>query len=131
MFAPRGGLFVALALFALFAQVLGPISRANASPSSPAEVASELRAAFGDVVQICVHVDDGASNPAHPKGACDDGCPLCGSGAAPAVIAPTDASALPARLEAATRAARPAQTRLTPASARASPALPRGPPSRV
>jgi len=129
-FASRGGLFVALALLALFAQILGPISRANASPSTPAEVVAELRASFGDVVQICVHVDDGASGLAHPKGACDDCCPLCGGGAAP-VVFPPGVAALPAPLDVAAHPLRPTQTRLAPASARASPALPRGPPSRV
>jgi hypothetical protein len=87
-----------LAILALVAQLLAPAVHRMA-PGNVAEVAADLKAAFGDGVVLCIEVEDGKGAPA-PARDCDDACPLCQlHSGAHALILPTLAS-LPMRIEA-------------------------------
>ena len=125
----RAPLAVGLATLAIIAQLLAPASHRMVARGA-AEIAGELKAAFGDVAVLCIQADDADSSraPADRSGHCDDGCPLCQfSAAAHALVLPTLLGA-PTRIAAAseTLAPTPDFVRLKPV--RTAFAQPRAPP---
>ncbi|MFZ1963069.1 MAG: hypothetical protein WAU78_06320 [Roseiarcus sp.] len=123
---------LALAAFALFAQLMAPpCLRADARPDL-ASVAATLRAEFGNNAVLCAHADDDgfSSSPQRGQGHGDDGCPLCRF-AAQLVLFVAPAPSLPARVDVAEA---PLRARADCASERPNPdgfAQPRAPPFEV
>ena len=71
------------------------VAAAEAAPS-PAEIAAELRATFGDATTLCTQSED--HGPGAPAGDREDHCPLCQFAAQAAVLIAPVAPALPIRL---------------------------------
>lgn len=125
-------LSLALAAFALFAQLIAPpCLRADARPDL-ASVAATLRAEFGTNAVLCAQADDDgfSSSPQRRQGDGGDGGPLCWF-AAQLVLFVAPAPSLPARVDVAEA---PLKARADCASERPSPtgfAQPRAPPFEV
>jgi hypothetical protein len=79
----RSPLALWLALLALLSPLLATAPVGFTASTDVAEIASELKAAFGDAAVLCAHADDAAGGgaPEHHRGHCDDCCPLCRAGA--------------------------------------------------
>lgn len=119
-----------LSLLAILHIVLAPLARASApAPASVEQLAAELKATFGDVVQLCVNVGDDGSKPGAPAHHGDGDCPLCCLQATAAVV-PPDVTELPALRLVAADVVFAATDFAPPPPARASPAQPRAPPSK-
>lgn len=99
----RAPLAVFLATLALVAQLLAPTSHRMAGPAGAAEVAAELKAAFGDLAVLCIQADESKSQgaPADRPHPCDDCCPLCQFAAAAHALDLPTSSGEPIRTEAA------------------------------
>ena len=120
-----------VALLALFSQALAPIAHAQAPPSAVDEIVADLKAAVGDAIQLCVHVDSASHDPSHAGNPCDDGCPLCGGALAAPASLPPEGVILPTPIAKSEGRAAPPSIYLPPFFSRASPAKPRAPPLEV
>lgn len=128
-FAP---LAVGLATLAIIAQLLAPASHRMVARGA-AEIAGELKAAFGDVAVLCIQADDADSSraPSDRSGHCDDCCPLCQfSAGAHALVLPTLLGA-PTRIAAASETLAPAADFVRLKPVRTAFAQPRAPPLEV
>ena len=133
----RAPLAVGLATLAIIAQLLAPASHRMVAPGAhrmvapgAAEIAGELKAAFGDVAVLCIQADDADSSraPADRSGHCDDCCPLCQlSVGAHALVLPTLLGA-PTRIAAASETLAPAPDFVRLKPVRTAFAQPRAPP---
>jgi hypothetical protein len=118
--------FAVLSLLAVLNIGAAPLAHAVAPTGHSADqVVAELRATFGDIVQLCVN-DDGSqpSTPLHHDG----DCPLCCLHVGAALV-PPDIVKLPARRAVISLVNFAARDFAPPPPARASPAQPRAPPS--
>jgi hypothetical protein len=125
----RAPLAVGLATLALVVQLLAPASHRMAA-SDVAEVAAELKAAFGEVAVLCVQAEDDKSPraPTDPSGHCNDCCPLCQfSAGAHAIVLPTLLGA-PTRIAGASETLAPAPDFVRLKPVRTAFAQPRAPP---
>ena len=98
--------------------------------SDVAEVAAELKAAFGEVAVLCVQAEDDKSPraPTDPSGHCNDCCPLCQfSAGAHAIVLPTLLGA-PTRIAGASETLAPAPDFVRLKPVRTAFAQPRAPP---
>jgi hypothetical protein len=137
--APRSPLTAFVIAFSLIVQLFAAATPpALAAPAfagaDDAAIAAELKAVFGDAVQLCAHVnDDGAPGKNAPSGHCHccDQCPLCRFAAQAVAYVPPELPALPERLASDAHAIRapPAQAVLPAYSAQPNPA--RAPPLPV
>ncbi len=99
--SPVVAFIVALSL--LFQLVAIPYHQARAEPgfiSDTAQAAADLKATFGEAVELCAQSDHKGA-PHAPPGHCDDQCPLCRFAAQAATLVAPDAPALPERRDAA------------------------------
>jgi hypothetical protein len=125
----RAPLAVGLATLAIIAQLLAPASHRMVAPGA-AEIAGELKAAFGDVAVLCTQAEDDKSprTPTDPSRHCYDCCPLCRlSAGAHALVLPTLLGA-PTRIAAAAETLAPAPDFVRLKPVRTAFAQPRAPP---
>jgi hypothetical protein len=107
--SPLTALIVAISLVVqLFAATTPPALAAPAfAGADEATVAAELKAVFGDAADLCAQINDHAAPGKHaPSGHCCDQCPLCRFAAQAMAFVPPEVPALPARVNADSRAIR-------------------------
>jgi len=123
-------IFAVLSLLAIFHLAFAPLARAAAPPPASVEqLAADLKATFGDAVQLCVNVDDDGSQPGAPAHHGEGECPLCCLHAVSALV-PPDVTKLSAPRLASSSVSFAATDFSPPPPARASPAQPRAPPAK-
>jgi hypothetical protein len=93
----RAPVAACLAILALLSQMLAPPAHRMARPDV-ADIASELKAAFGNIAVLCVQAEDGGNAPA-PARDCDDSCPLCQFHSLAHTLIPPTLAGLPTRID--------------------------------
>jgi hypothetical protein len=129
LFGTRLGLF--LAGLAFLSQALALPMHRMAGPADVAEIASELKASFGDAAVLCTQADRDDPGAPLPVGHCDDHCPLCQAGAGALATILPDVSHTAVRENKMAEAIPPPTESGVFAPRRISQAQPRAPPAEV
>ena len=122
---------ILLTLVALVLQTFAPVIAARAAPpaSDVERIAADLKATFGDTVQLCVQSDGGAPAPIHPAHANDCCLPCCAHANAYALVPPD--LGLPSRANSPVLLSLAPPLQFAPPLPRPAQAQPRAPPFEV